>query len=416
MSRISIGGYKNSEKSGDLDLSPEVLDTTAADTTEAAEETETDDIQDTSQEVQETGQFDAAEEAEEETTSTTESEEAEESAETDDDNTSTEETTSAPDGETESTESTESGVADSVSDELIFKALSEKLGKEITSFDDLNEEAIDPLKDDDYLKSLVKWRDKTGRPIEDWIKYQKDYSTVSDEQVAREYLQLEYPELSPEDINLELTHKYISSDDDLDSEASIKNLELKKIANKGRKALGELVSELGTPNQTEYSAEVQQDIAIAKQFKTLQSNNVQATKVYNQGITSKAAEFKSIKMDLEDGVSIDYKLPQGSEKTIVSDIQNAPNWKNKDGSWNHGAVVRDAAIIANYQSMLKLAYEQGKNSGTDETIRETKNSTLGDRSASASALPNKSTGAVIEGLDKYLGNQGMSIKRRKKTN
>ena len=56
-----------------------------------------------------------------------------------------------------------------VSEELILKRLSEKLGREVKSFDELTE-SKNPLDKDPYLKGLADWREKTGRPIEDWIK------------------------------------------------------------------------------------------------------------------------------------------------------------------------------------------------------------------------------------------------------
>lgn len=418
MSGLKIGGYKDAEKSVDLDLSSEVQNTESSTEETAA----TEQIQDTSQEIQETGQFDQSEETEPtESTESTESTETQEETETEaaqqaseTDSSSTEDT-QASEQETESTESTESTTVEEeveVSEELILKSLSEKLGREITSFDDLTETS-NPLEEDEYLSRLVEWREKTGRPIEDWVKYQKDYNEVPDVEVAREFLQLEYPELTPEDIQLELDTKYISSEDDMDSDAALKNLELKKLVAKGRKELGKLVSDLGEPNTPKLSKEMQQDLQLAKQFKQLQADSVKSGEVYNQGITTQASEFKSIKMDLAEGVSLDFKLPEGSEKSLVGMVQDAPHWKNEDGSWNHQAIVRDAAIIANYEQMLKIAYEQGRNSGNDEIIQEAKNTTLGNRSSNGSALPNESKGVQIEGLDKFLGKNGMKIRKRK---
>lgn len=334
------------------------------------------------------------------------------SAASETDSTSTEETTSTQTTETESTESTQNETEVEVSEELILKSLSEKLGREVTSFDDLTETS-NPLDSDEYLKKLVEWREKTGRPIEDYVKFQKDYSQVADLDIAREFLQLEHPELSPEDIDLELNHKYISNEDDLESDAALKNLELKKLVAKGRTKLQSMVADLGNPIQQEFSPEVKQDLEIAKQYKAKLAENKQANIDYTNAIAEKATSIKSIQMDLAEGVSLEFKLPENSSKSLVDSVQNAPSWKNEDGSWNHEAIIRDAAIIANYKDMLKIAYEQGKNSGTDETIREAKNSTLGNRTQSDAALPNNDKGVVIEGLDNYLGSRGMKIKSRK---
>jgi hypothetical protein len=331
-----------------------------------------------------------------------------------DEDSSQNENTNVEGGESEILDNNEptTEISEEDSEKLLLKSLSEKLGREVKSFDELTQ-AENPLDKDPYLKGLADWRDKTGRPIEDWIKFQKDYTKVSDDQIAREFLQMEYPELTPDEVELELSTKFISSEEDLDTEASLKKLELKKYASKGRKELSKLVSELGERGEVNYPEEVQQDLEIAKQYKALRKSSDSDNESYNKTISSEAEKIKSIKMDLAEGISLDFKIPQGSSKSIVDNIQQANHWKNEDGSWNHSAIVKDAAIVANMGAMLKLAHEQGRNSGSDEIIKDAKNSTLGNRKSNDSAMPNRGKGAEIEGLDRYLGKTGMSIKKRR---
>ena len=142
-----------------------------------------------------------------------------------------------------------------------------------------------------------------------------------------------------------------------------------QVASKGRKELNKLVSEFGERSEVNYPKEVQQDLAIAKQYKALLKSSDSDNESYNNIISSEAEKIKSIKMDLAEGVSLDFKIPAGSSK-------------------------------------------QGKNSGSDEVIRDAKNSTLGSRRSNDSAMPNKGKGVEIEGLDRYLGKKGMSITRR----
>ena len=409
---MKIGGYKNNANSNmDIDLTP-VVDTSNNNEpvvnepvnnepvveTPAAEEVNEPVIQDTSKEIQETGQFDKPKVTE----TAEDADKGKSSLNT--------QTNSEPVVETPNEPVVEKNVPVEISDELHFKYLSEKLGREVKSLDDLTK-ADNPLDSDPYLKELAAWREKTGRPIEDWVKFQKDYTKVSDVDVAREFLQIEFPELTPEEIELEVSQKFLSSEDDLDRDIALKNLELKKYASKGRKELGKLVSELGNPNPANLTPEIKQDLAIAKEYKTLKAQIDVDNKTYNENIVSKAAQLKSIKLDLAEGVSLDFKLPDNAASSIVKTIQDAPKWKNEDGSWNHEAIVRDTAIVENLPTMLKLAYEQGKNSGTDEVIQEAKNTTLGNRNSNESVIPTGNKGVQIEGLDKYLGKKGMSIIR-----
>jgi len=405
---MKIGGYKQNPSTSDIDLSPEVQNTegvgeeaSKADevVSQSQQVSAQPEIQDTSIDIQITGEFDETKSTE--TVVNTEEDKSSLNKDVATDRTATEVVGTGKVAE----------VPVEISEELHLKYLSEKLGREVKSFDELINAEVSTLDSDPYLKGLAEWRQKTGRPIEDWIKYQKDYTKVSDADVAREFLQLQYPELTPEEIDLELNRKYIASEDDFSDDKAIKNLELKKLASKGRKELIKLVSDLGNPNATSYTPEVQSDLDLAKQYKTLVKQNELFNKEYSKSIAAKATELQSIKLDLAEGVSLDYKLPQGSDKTLIEAIETARHWKNNDGSWNHQAIVRDSAIVANFDAMLKLAFEQGKNSGADDVIREAKNTTLGNRVSNESAIANQKKGAQIEGLENYLGNRGMKIIR-----
>jgi len=404
---MKTGGYRdNSNSSMDIDLSGEVQDTSgeapAPDAVAAAAESEpsTPVIQDTSAEIQETGQFDVPPTV---TETALNADEDKRSLNTDSEPVANE--------LNELSKPVVDNAPVEISEELHLKYLSEKLGREVTGFDELIKTESNPLDSDPYLKELAEWRDKTGRPIEDWIKFQKDYTTVSDADIAREFLQIEFPELTQDEIELEVSQKFLSSEDDFDNEIAIKNLELKKYASRGRKELNKLVSDLGNPNPANLTPEHQQDLAIAKEYKELKAQSVVDNKAYNETIANSAAELKTIKLNLAENVSLDYRLPDNYSGEIVKMIQEAPHWKNEDGSWNHQAIVKDAAIVQNMDKMLQLAYEQGRSSGADTVVRETKNITLDKRGSNESAIPQGNSGVQIEGLDNYLGNKGMKIIR-----
>jgi hypothetical protein len=292
-----------------------------------------------------------------------------------------------------------------VTEEMLLSKLSEKLGREVTSFDDFN--ATSSEEEDPYMKGLLEWRKKTGRPIEDYAKFQKDYSQVDDIQVAREFLQIEYPTLTPEEIEFELERNFIADEEvDLDDEIKLKNLELKKYASKGRPKLQEMVKEFGSPTQANLPPELQDKIQYADSIKAELEGNRTNEKKYLDNIKKIASNFDSISLNLTEGLDIDFKV-ETPKDDIYNMIESAPHWKNEDGTPNPEAVVRDAAIIANYKKMIQIAYEQGLNSGKDEVIKEAKNTTLG---TAAKSMSTTTKGSQIEGLDGYLGKKGLSIK------
>lgn len=303
-------------------------------------------------------------------------------------------------------------VTNEIDEESAFKFLSEKLGKEIKSFDDLKTSPVEnPLEKDPYLKELHEWRNKTGRPIEDWIKFQKDYGKLDDLEVAREFLQYEYPSFTPEEIEAEMK-AFQPSEDDLDDEISAKIRNLKKYSTKGRGVLKELVSNLDLPDNSKFTPEVQEDLNLAKQVKLNIAESKKQEQLYNSEISKVSQTVDSLDLNLDDNLTISFKVPDESKQTLPDLITTMPHWKNEDGSFNHQAIVQDAVIIKHYKEMVKLAFEQGKNSGKEELVNQTNNTTLGEPTP-MSGQPSSSKGIQIEGFDEFVGKSGMKLKFNK---
>jgi hypothetical protein len=285
-----------------------------------------------------------------------------------------------------------------VTEEMLLKSLSEKLGKEITSLDDLTPS---PVELDPQVKAINDWKEKTGRPIEDFFKFQKDFTTVSDLDVAREFLQIEYPTLTKDEIALEL-EQFVPADDDLDNETAKKNLALKKYATKGRSVLETMKAELGEPSQARFTPEVTEQLDFAKNVKQQIEDNQIQQKAYFDNISKAAVSTDSMKLQLSDDLNIDFKISEDDKKTIPSFINEMPHWKTETGEWNHKAVVEDSIKIKHFDKIIKLAYEQGLNSGKDEVIKQAKNTTLGNTPSSASQQGQGTKKPKYEGLDKML--------------
>lgn len=286
--------------------------------------------------------------------------------------------------------------------DTIFQTLSEKLGREITSYEDLITPEVVVPEIDPRVKAMDEWAKSTGRPIEDFFKYQKDYTGVTDEDIAREALQLEFPTFTPEEIEMEL-EELLPNEDDLDFEASKRALKLKKYALKGREVLEGLKKDLGEANLQAYPADVKEKIAYAEQISEGLKANQEQQKVYKEGINLASQKAEGLQLDLAEGLSIDYKVSPEDRKGLPKLLEEMPHWRTEDGGYNHAAIVKDAIKIQHFDEMIKLAYEQGLNSGADKVIKDTKNSTLGNVQQ-----PDNNTGRkkpVIEGIDQLLGRQ-----------
>lgn len=304
-------------------------------------------------------------------------------------------------------------VAPQINDDLVKSYLSEKLGTNVDNLDQLLSQPENPLDKDPYLKELYEWRAKTGRPIEDFARYQKDYSTMSDLDIAKEFLQHEYPTLTNAEVNLELK-KFVESDDDLDSDISLKKLELKKLATKGRAVLDTMRLEFSTPANTsaQLTPDVQQELDFARSVKSQNEKYQALQQEYNQGVTSASSAMENVTMKLSDDLSINFRVPQESKKDLPNFISDMPHWKNSDGSWNHQTIVSDGAKIKHFDDMMKLAYEQGLNAGKEDLSKQTNNITLDKQTQMNSQQGSNKKRGKIEGFDSYLGQSKIGIKRR----
>jgi hypothetical protein len=269
-----------------------------------------------------------------------------------------------------------------VNEASVKKFLSEKLGREVSLEDFTKEPSTNPLDSDPYMKEIYDWRTKTGMPIEDFIKFQRDFKDVADLEIAREFLQLEYPNSTSDEINIEL-RRFTTSEDDLEEEVAQKNWELKKYATKGRSELDKLKSSLGEPNTSALPAEIQEKISFADKFKSQTTSNIKLQEDYDKAIKDTALSVEKMSLNLDGESSIDFLVSEESRKSIPDTISQMSHWRNEDGSWNHKAVVEDGLRLTNFDAMIKLAYEQGVSSGKDGIIRETKNVNLNDTGSSA---------------------------------
>ena len=88
---------------------------------------------------------------------------------------------------------------------------------EINSLDELNAAREETEKLPEDVAAYFKYKKETGRGIEDYVKLQKDFSSMNPDNLLREYLTITEGEgLDPEDID-SLMEDY-SYDEELDDE------------------------------------------------------------------------------------------------------------------------------------------------------------------------------------------------------
>lgn len=300
-----------------------------------------------------------------------------------------------------------------LSDDRVLTYLSEKLGREVKSLEDLTPaeaaETQDPFNGDEELKAIAEWKERTNRPVSEYYKFQKDYEKMEPLEVVRENLQLLYPDFTPEEIAMEMEEYVVDEDIDTDNEAARKRLKLKKAAVSAKENLNQYKSTFDTPVEPKLSKEQKEAISFYEKYQE-QTDKVKAqTEQYDSAIKTEVSNLKSIPLNLDKDLSIDLNLSKEEIQGLPDLVKNMPHWYNEDGSHNHSAIVKDAVKIANFDKAVKLAYEQGVNKGIEQEDKDSRNV---DFTGARKGQPDSEDEIVVEGADGFLSG-GLKFGRRR---
>jgi hypothetical protein len=264
----------------------------------------------------------------------------------------------------------------------VLSHINKRYNKEIKSVDDLFQEREEaaPLPED--VSAYLKYRKETGRGFEDYVKLNRDFTSIDDDNLLREYLTETEEGLDREDIeDLMTEYKY----DDLDEEPEIKKIKLakkKKIA-QAKKHFNKQKEYYKEPLESSTASipegELEKIRAYEQQMQDAKQSQEENEKRRNWFAKKTdevfGSEFKGFEFTLDDN-KMTYSPGDVAE---VKKAQSSPfNWINKyigddglikDANGYHKAL----AVAMNPERFAKFFYEQGKSFATEDVMRKTKN-------------------------------------------
>jgi len=253
-----------------------------------------------------------------------------------------------------------------LTDEVVLSYLSEKLNRKIESVDDLTpkEKEIDP-----EVAQLLEWKEKTGLSLSKFSDYNKDYSTLSDLDVAREILSQKNPNFTQEELSYKLNSYVFDEDIDEESDKIRKSIALKEFAQSGRLELEKnkvsLKEHTSSPNLTQ---EQQDNLTFAEQVKGNIKQSQIDQKAYNENLNDAALALTGLDLKLSDELTINFDIPDGDKKTLSDSISKMSHWQNEDGSLNHKTIAEDGVKVLKFDSIMEQVYQQGVAVGKEEII------------------------------------------------
>lgn len=230
----------------------------------------------------------------------------------------------------------------------VFQYLSDKLGRDVTNFDDLTS-VQQESKLDERIEAIARFVEETGRDPQDWFRYQQLNPTEMDDMTAIKIQMLsEHSNLNADELNILLGSKY-KLDTDMYSEDEVKlsQLQLKLDASAAREKISGLRDSYMTPEQKP-ALEEPKSLIDESWIRDMKSNLNQMT-----GIEFDLAEGKSFTFGLTDN----YKSQLAEKNSRLDDYFNS--YVQEDGSWNYDKLNMHRSIIDNMETIVKSVYNQG---------------------------------------------------------
>jgi hypothetical protein len=264
-----------------------------------------------------------------------------------------------------------------IGEEHVLNFLKNKYGKDVSSIDEIISEPQDIPED---VQAFLKYREETGRGYEDYLKLNRDISSVGDDQVLREYYMSQEPDLDPEDIDV-LMQDY-SYDEDIDEESDISKKKIKKKRDvaKARKFFESQKEQYYKPIESVSSDSETQEIVskyndIVKQAEDTAKTNRQKNERFEKATSEFFSKFEGFK----------FKIGEGREEVYSPADKEALMEKSKPSNFvskfvDENGFLKDAegfhramAIAMDPDKFARHFYEKGMTAATESFDESGKN-------------------------------------------
>jgi hypothetical protein len=277
-----------------------------------------------------------------------------------------------------------------LNEEDVLSFIKNKYGREINSIEELTqarEEAPELPKD---VAAYYKYKQETGRSIEDFVKLNKDIDSVNPDKLLKDYLTRTEKGLDEEDID-SLMEDYVY-DEDFDEATDIRKIKLKKKKDiaKAKDFFESEKEKYRVPLESSGSSISEADANELKEYKQY----VQQASTQEEEMNKKAdwflkktnemfgSEFKGFEFAVDEDKKVTFSPGDAQElKSLHSTPQNfVSKFLDDDGLLKDAeGYHRSLAVAMNPEKFAKFFYEQGKSEAVDDVMRKTKNVNMSDR-------------------------------------
>ena len=243
----------------------------------------------------------------------------------------------------------------------VLEYMSERLGRDITSMDDLVNTPQEQSPLDGRVAAIAEFVEKTGRNPEDWFRYQSlNPSEMDDFTAVKVDMASKYPNLSSQEVNLLIKNNYkFDTEKDGEEQVQLSKLQLKIDAETARKNISEIREKYAAP-------EIQQE---------------QPQSFINDQWVSQMSKEVDQLTGLEFDLGNDKVFTFGLDETYRSDLKdkNAKldefflDFVDQSGNWDFDALSSHRAVVDNIDKIVSAAYRQGVGDGQKGLVEKAAN-------------------------------------------
>jgi len=310
-----------------------------------------------------------------------------------------------------------------IKDEDVLSYIKERYNKDISSVDELfsEQEKNSPLPDE--VSKYLDFKKETGRGFEDFIKANKSYDNLEDDQILKEYYSLTESDLDSEDIQYLMEDKF-GYDEEVDDDRDIKkkNISKKRELAIAKKYLSKLSETYKTPLESSgssYSEEQLKEINAYKEYVQKAQTEVESNKRKSEYFQKKTdevfnSEFKGFEFKVGDK-NVIYSSGDANEiKSKQVNVQSFINqYIGEDGLVNDAQGWHKALNAAmNPDKLAQYFYEQGKADAIGDVSKKSKNINMSLRQTPQSS-PQQGFQARAVNTD---SGRGLRIRSKNKNN
>jgi len=251
-------------------------------------------------------------------------------------------------------------------DQVVLNYLSEKLGRDIESFDDFDNTSGEAESNNfasEQLQVINDYVRDTGRSVQDYLNTQTvDLSNVSDDAVIKEYLQLENPTLTEAELSDYIAATYKTDAEEYSArDTNAGKVQLTKDARAARDYFNQIKEDYAMP--TEAGDPGVSDADRGEWLSTME-NEVNDLEGLSFSMNDQGEEFT---YNLDDDARQEIK-------SYNSDLENFfDKYVNESGDWNFDALNTDMYIMNNIDKIVRGVANQYRSKGTENVINEIKN-------------------------------------------